>query len=78
MIACFLKKVHEQNQKKNRKKYGVLVMYFKCDMCYKIIKELETRDYRREGESNGAGISLYLMGNGPALDCRASGYWDIY
>lgn len=60
------------------KKYGVLVMYFKCDMCYKIIKELETRDYRREGESNGAGISLYLMGNGPALDCRASGYWDIY
>ena len=78
MIACFLKKVHEQNQKKNRKKYGVLVMYFKCDMCYKIIKELETRDYRREGESSGAGISLYLMGNGPALDCRASGYWDIY
>ena len=53
-------------------------MYFKCDMCYKIIKELETYDYRREGESNGAGISLYLMGNGPALDCRASGYWDIY
>ena len=40
--------------KKNRKKYGVLVMYFKCDMCYKIIKELETHDYRREGESNGA------------------------
>ena len=29
-------------------------MYFKCDMCYKIIKELETHDYRREGESNGA------------------------
>lgn len=28
-------------------------MYFKCDMCYKVIKELETRDYRREGESNG-------------------------
>ena len=54
MIACFLKKVHEQNQKKNRKKYGVLVMYFKYDMCYKIIKKLETRDYRREGESNGA------------------------
>ena len=54
MIACFLKKVHEQNQKKNRKKYGVLVMYFKYDMCYKIIKELETHDYRREGESNGA------------------------
>ena len=53
-------------------------MYFKCDMCYKVIKELETRDYRREGESSGAGISLYLMGNGPALDCRASGYWDIY
>ena len=50
MIACFLKKVHEQNQKKNRKKYGVLVMYFKYD----IIKKLETRDYRREGESNGA------------------------
>ena len=23
-------------------------------MCYKIIKELETHDYRREGESNGA------------------------
>ena len=40
-------------QKKNRKKYGVLVMYFKYDMCYKIIKKLETRDYRREGESNG-------------------------
>ena len=53
-------------------------MYFKCDMCYKVIKELETRDYRREGESNGAGISLYLMGNGLALDCRASGYGDIY
>ena len=53
MIACFLKKVHEQNQKKNRKKYGVLVMYFKYDMCYKVIKELETYDYRREGESNG-------------------------
>ena len=53
MIACFLKKVHEQNQKKIGKKYGVLVMYFKCDMCYKIIKKLETRDYRREGESNG-------------------------
>ena len=53
MIACFLKKVHEQNQKKNRKKYGVFVMYFKYDMCYKIIKKLETRDYRREGESNG-------------------------
>ena len=78
MIACFLKKVHDQNQRKIGKKYGVLVMYFKCDMCYKIIKELETRDYRREGEYNGAGISLYLMGNGPALDCRASGYWDIY
>ena len=78
MIACFLKKVHDQNQRKIGKKYGVLVMYFKCDMCYKIIKELETRDYRRKGESNGAGISLYLMGNGPALDCRASGYWDIY
>ena len=78
MIACFLKKVHDQNQRKIGKKYGVLVMYFKCDMCYKIIKELETRDYRREGESNGAGISLYLMENGPALDCRASGYWDIY
>lgn len=29
-------------------------MYFKCDMCYKIIKELETHDYRREGEFNGA------------------------
>ena len=29
-------------------------MYFKCGMCYKIIKELETHDYRREGESNGA------------------------
>lgn len=28
-------------------------MYFKYDMCYKIIKKLETRDYRREGESNG-------------------------
>lgn len=28
-------------------------MYFKCDMCYKVIKELETHDYRREGESNG-------------------------
>ena len=55
-----------------------MVMYFKYDMCYKVIKELETRDYRREGESSGAGISLYLMGNGPALDCRASGYWDIY
>ncbi len=27
---------------------------FECDMWYKIIKELETRDYRREGESNGA------------------------
>ena len=78
MIACFLKKVHDQNQRKIGKKYGVLVMYFKCDMCYKVIKELETYDYRREGESNGAGISLYLMGNGPALDCRASGYWDIY
>ena len=78
MIACFLKKVHDQNQRKIGKKYGVLVMYFKCDMCYKIIKELETHDYRREGESNGAGISLYLMGNGPALDYRASGYWDSY
>ena len=49
----FLNKVNSQNKKKNRKKYGVLVMYFKYDMCYKIIKKLETRDYRREGESNG-------------------------
>ena len=53
MIACFLKKVHDQNQRKIGKKYGVLVMYFKYDMCYKVIKELETHDYRREGESNG-------------------------
>ena len=28
-------------------------MYFKYDMCYKVIRELETHDYRREGESNG-------------------------
>ena len=28
-------------------------MYFKYDKCYKVIKELETRDYRREGEPNG-------------------------
>ena len=54
MIACFLKKVHDQNQRKIRKKSGIYVMYFKYDMCYKIIKELETHDYRREGESNGA------------------------
>ena len=53
-------------------------MYFLYHIWYKIIKELETRDYRREGESSGAGISLYLMGNDQALDCRASGYWDIY
>ena len=43
MIACFLKKVHEQNQKKIGKKYGVLVMYFKYDMCYKIIKNHRQR-----------------------------------
>ena len=42
MIACFLKKVHDQNQRKIRKKSGIYVMYFKYDMCYKIIKELET------------------------------------
>ena len=49
----FFKESTWAKSKKNRKKYGVLVMYFKYDMCYKVIKELETRDYRREGESNG-------------------------
>ena len=35
-------------------------MYFKCDMCYKIIKELETHDYKREGESNGARTTAFI------------------
>lgn len=26
----------------------------------------------------GSRVILYLMGNDPSLDCRASGYWDIY
>lgn len=53
MIACFLKKVHEQNQKK----IGKNMVFWSCTLsviCYKIIKELETHDYRRKGESNGA------------------------
>lgn len=29
-------------------------------------------------QAAGSKIILYLMGNDPALDCRASGYWDIY
>lgn len=29
-------------------------------------------------QAAGSKVSLYLMGNDPALDCRASGYWDIY
>ena len=49
----FFKESTWPKSKKNKKKSGTYVMYFKCDMCYKVIKELETRDYRREGESNG-------------------------
>ena len=38
MIACFLKKVHDQNQRKIGKNM-VFWSCTKCDMCYKVIKE---------------------------------------
>lgn len=29
-------------------------------------------------QTAGSRVILYMMGNDPALDCRTSGYWNIY
>ena len=47
MIACFFKKVHDQNQRK----IGKNMVFWSCTLS--VICAIKY-DYRREGESNGA------------------------